>query len=420
LKILICGDSFKRISGLSYVTLNFAKYFAQKKYEITYVVITGEKCDINDLKNKDHDFYKILSKMKVIYIPNKADKSYDIFNNTIKESTPDLVFSCHDLWQFENIAFSLYRETYKWIAYCPVESDYYSDYIIYPTSFDKSARKSLANICENIDYIIPYNSAGYIQLSKLKGNVLEPIPNGLDEYIFKEEEMQRKNVFKGIVKDDDFLFMTVGHNFQRKGLDYVVEAFHTFLNYFPSEDRHKYKLYIHGFLDTIDAGTDIKSMIYYLGLNNNVLMSQNEQISKKDLYARYRCADCYIGLPLAEGFGYGFMEAQLNGLPIIYHNVGGISQYINPENFAVSSISNMYPNNYYCKWKIPNIKEAVNTMLRIACEPNIITDELKQNNINTSKKYLWKNIYKKLDDMLNLKSMVSPNIINKLHIRRIV
>lgn len=420
MKVLICGDSFKRISGLSYVALNFAKYFESKNYELIYCVITGEKCDIDDLRDKDHFFYDTLKKMKVIYNPNKAENSYHNFNEIIKEHKPNLVFSNHDLWQFENIAFSLYRETYKWVAYCPVESDYYSDYIIYPTQFDRSARKSLANICENIDYIIPYNSVGYIQLSKLKGNVVDPIPNGVDNYTFDDKELKRENVFKGIVKEDDFLFMTVGHNFQRKGLDYVIEAFNTFLNYFHDKDRDKYKLYIHGFLDTIDAGTDLKSMVYHLGLNKNVIMSQNSQISKKELYARYRCSDCYIGLPLAEGFGYGFIEAQLNGLPIIYHNVGGIAQYINQENISVPSISNMYPNNYYCKWKIPNIKEAVNAMLKVACEKDFITEELRQNNINTSKKYLWDNIYKKLDELFDFEKICTVDIINTLNIRRIV
>lgn len=420
-KILICSDSFKRISGLSYVALNIAKYFSQKDYEVIYCCLTGEDSKIDDLYNKGHFFYENLFDMKVYNYQTKKQDSYTQFNSIIENHKPNIVFSIHDLWQFENIAFSTYRDTYTWVAYCPIESHYYPEYITYPTYFDKRIRKSLSDICQNMDYAFAYNSVGFMQLKNLKANVVDSIPNGLDDYFFDISEVNRQAVFKGTIREDDFVFMTVGHNFQRKGIDYVIEAFNGFLKYFNLEDKQKYKLYIHGFLDTVDAGTDIKSLVYNLGLSNNVIMSQTNQITKRDLYKRYKCSDCYIGLPLAEGYGYGFMEAQINALPIIFHNVGGINEYINSQNVSISSSANMYPNNYACIWKIPNIQETINYMLRVACDIKFMNNEstIFKNNFKEAKKYEWKHIYKKLDELFQ-NINIQEDIFNKLSIRRII
>jgi len=417
LKVILCGDSFKKISGLSYVTLNFAKYFSQKGYKVYYLILTGENCETVDLCDKGHFFYENLFDMTIINCQNKKDGSSVLFDNTIKEIKPNLVFSCHDLWQFENIANSAYRYTYKWISYCPIESHSYSEYIINPTQRNKVLRKSLSDICNCMDYAIGYNTVGNDQLKKLKAETLPPLPNGLDYYYFTAGDVSRQKSFKGLVKDDDFLFITVGHNFQRKGLDYVIDAFYKFLQYFPIEARSKYKLYIHGMLDTIDAGTDIKTMLYDLGIMNNVIMAQaGQQLPKRDLYKRYLCGNCYIGLPLAEGYGYGFMEAQINGLPIIYHNVGGISEYLS-DNRQVNSVGDMRPNNYYCIWKIPDVDDAVDQMLLVVSNKHNIDINLNRNSCRNN--YTWTKVFEQLDNQIDFNACEEDNLFNKLGIKRV-
>lgn len=418
-KVLIVSDSFKNITGLSYVALNFAKYFTQRGFEVSYCNIVGENCTITDLYDKGHFFYENLFEINIHNCQVKLENSFLLFNNLLEKIKPDIIFSVHDLWQLENIAFSNQRDTYTWIAYCPIESDYYSTYIVHPTYFDKSFRKPLTDICQNIDYVIAYNIIGLEQLKKLGANCIGYLPNGLDDYYILDEEIDRKKIFKGILKDDDFVFMSVGNNFQRKGLDYVVEAFSSFLSYIDNEQKNKYKLYLHGFLETIDAGTDLKSMIYHLNLSNNIVMSQGTQISKRELYKRYRCCDCYIGLPLAEGFGYGFAEAQLNNIPVIYHNVGGISQYFN-RSIQVGSVAEFRPNNYYCKWKIPDIEETVEYMLRITENNNYINKDNLKITQNNTKEMKWESLFHSLDNIIDFQQLNTNNIFHTLNIRRIV
>ena len=416
-KVLICSDSFKRISGLSYVALNIAKYFFFKGYDVHYCVISGEDSKVDDLINKGHFFHECFLESQIFNCQNKKESSYRDFNELLKKLKPNIVFSIHDLWQFEHIAFSEYRDTFTWIAYCPIESDFYSEYLVNPSYYNKNIRKSLSEICKGIDYAIPYNIVGKAQLSKLKANTTDPLPNGLNDYYFDDSEIDRYKIFKGMLKDDDFLFMTVGHNFNRKGLDYVVDAFYQFLQHIEDDKKKKYKLYIHGYLDTVDVGTDIKSMIHTLKLSNNILMSQPQQISKRDLYKRYKCANCYIGLPLAEGFGYGFMEAMINGIPIIYHKVGGISEYIK-NSLSISSVATMRPNNYYCDWKIPDVEEASSKML-VAVD-FIDREVIKKCNYEEGKKYTWDAIYHRLDSLLDCDSMGRDDIFHNLSIKKVV
>ena len=414
-KVLICSDSFKRISGLSYVALSISKFFIQRDYDVAYCVLTGEDCQVQDLRDKGHFFYENLFDSKIYNCQNKKDGSLDTFNNCIKEYKPNIIVSIHDLWQFENIMVSAYRGTYTWISYCPIESKFYSEYIVNPTKTNNNIRKSIGTLCEDMNYAIAYNNAGKAQLDRFKAKTTEALPNGLDDFYFEDSEIDRQRIFKGVAKPDDFIFMSVGHNFNRKGLDYVLDAFNTFLQIV--KDPKKYKLYLHGFLDTVDAGTDIKSMIYEMKLSDQIIMSQGtNQITKRELYRRYRCCDCYIGLPLAEGFGYGFMEAMLNGLPIIYHNVGGISQYIKDYGFPVSSVAIMRPNNYYCDWKIPNVGEAVQRMMYVSHQTD--NSKIKERNIEEGKKYTWDNVYKQLESIVDFDNIKSDSIFNRLSIKR--
>ena len=417
-KVLICGDSFKNISGLSYVSLSLAKFFIQKNYEVTYGVLSGEDCKIDHLKNKGHFFYENLIHSKVYNCQNKKEGSLTLFNECIQEYKPNIVLSIHDLWQFENILVSSYRDTFTWISYCPIESAFYSSYIVNPTRTDNNIRKSLSAICENMDHAIAYNDVGKSQLEKFKAITADSLPNGLDDFYFDKDGVDRQVIFKGVVKEDDFVFMTTGHNFNRKGLDYVVDAFYKFLK--ASNMNKKYKLYIHGYLDTIDAGTDIKSMIYEMGISDYVVMSQdNTRTPKRELYQRYRCSDCYIGLPLAEGFGYGFFEAMQSGLPIIYHNVGGIEQYLKTSvSYPIESVATMRPNNYFCEWKIPNVDQAVQNMIKVSKFSKEELEDIKVNNMKQSKKYLWNNVYKQLDSILEFDSIGETSIFNKLNIKR--
>lgn len=402
MNILICGDSFKSITGLNEIALNIAKFFISKDYNVAYCNIAGDLCTKDNIEKLgiEIEFYN-------------GQLSQGDFDKVIKEFKPHIVFSIHDPWQIDKIVFSQYRDTYKWIHYCPIEGNHYSEYLIYPD--DNSFRKSLSAIISDCDLVIPYTQIGQTVLKKLsnKNNIGDYLYNGI-EYI-DVREVDRNKVFKGLVKDDQFLFMTVGTNFRRKGLDYIVEAFHLFLQ--SVDNPENYKLYIHGNLNTVNSATDIKSMVRDLNLLDNIIYSSHKPLSKYELYERYKCADCYIGLPLAEGFGLGFAEAMLNKVPIIAHDYGGQIEYIK-EYQKVSSCANYYPNNYFSLWKIPDIQDAVQAMKNIVKDNH---DYITENYLFAKRYLVWERIFQKLNYIfIDFIKDYKEDIIHSLQLRRVI
>lgn len=403
MKVLICGDSLISITGLNEIAVNIFKYFKSRGHDVAYLSIFGSEFFPEETCLEDEKLYQ------TVY----DQKSFDM---VIEDYKPNLIFSIHDPWNLDKIAFSSYRDTYKWVCYCPIEGEYYSSHIIYPDS--TSFRKSLTEIFNECDLIIPYTEMGKAVLSHIcnKEIISDKLYNGVENLCLSD--VNRNEVFKGLVNDDDFLFMTTGANFQRKGLAYIIEAFYKFLS--KQKEKTKFKLYIHGQLDTYNSGTDIKSFVKDFNLTDNIIYSNPQiQISKQELYERYKCADCCIGLPLAEGFGLGFAEAMINKIPIIAHDYGGHIEYI-PEYLKVPSIVNYYPNNHFCIWKIPNIEEAVRSMEYIVKNKDKY-NYTEENHVFAKLNLTWENIYLKLDTILKpIISNYTDDIIHTLNIQRVI
>ena len=51
MNILICGDSFKSITGLSEVAIGIFKYFKLRNYKVAYYIIEGKSCTDIDVYN---------------------------------------------------------------------------------------------------------------------------------------------------------------------------------------------------------------------------------------------------------------------------------------------------------------------------------------------------------------------------------
>jgi len=428
-RILICGDSFKRISGLSYIALSMFKYFKDRDYDVAYCIISGTEESIvspKDIENKGHYFYEYIKDEMIFNSQVELKDTCNIFDKAVEYFKPDIVFSIHDFWRLDKIASSNYRDTYKWVAYCPIESNFYFSHIIYPNAFNPEYRKSIKKIAEDIDLLIPYTDMGKEVLTFLKSNnqerITDKVFNGIDFYYEDQNDLNRQDIFGGLVKEDDFVFITTGNNFTRKGLNYIIEAFYLFLK--EIKNPEKYKLYIHGNIDTLNSGTDIKSMLYSLGILDNCILCKNEQISKKELYRRYKMSDCYIGLPLAEGFGLGFAEALINKLPVIYHNYGGHKEYLEGIGYPVSSVSNYHPVNQFTIWKIPDVNQTKDIMKYITTNKNSkeVKDKIYEGYNFAKDNLLWSNIYCKFDKIFSEfeNILFKEDIVNKLHIRRIV
>ena len=58
MNILICGDSFKSITGLNEVALNIMRYFKSKDHNVAYCNIVGDLCYKEDTDKFDVDVFE--------------------------------------------------------------------------------------------------------------------------------------------------------------------------------------------------------------------------------------------------------------------------------------------------------------------------------------------------------------------------
>jgi glycosyltransferase involved in cell wall biosynthesis len=72
-------------------------------------------------------------------------------------------------------------------------------------------------------------------------------------------------------------------------------------------------------------------------------------------------------LPAAEGFGYGFAEAMLQGLPSIYINFGGHTAYLNEKfGYPIKTLNtSLISKNTSIKWKLADTDDAAKQMLYV-------------------------------------------------------
>ncbi len=146
---------------------------------------------------------------------------------------------------------------------------------------------------------------------KVPADLITVIPNGIDLEKFKPNPAARHIVREefGIPRSARLLLF-VGHEFERKGLAYAVEALKHLDNdvcllVVGSDNRAPYRRLI----------ADGDKRLFFAG-------------ARKDLPAFYAAADAFV-LPTAyETFSLVCMEAMASGVPVFATRVGGIEDYL--------------------------------------------------------------------------------------------
>ncbi len=377
-RILFVSDPLSLVTGLAYVAGSFAKYFDKKpdQYELGYYTLRGvfeDKIRAVDLSEKQLDNLKIFTSKEV----NNPNLIFNNFTKVISEFNPHIVITVADPWDLEVVAFNELRYSYCWVAYTTIEvSDVYSDRVFNDSSVVKRNFKSIYDILSKADLIIPVTQMGKNVLKNLEvnGNYLnniceENVYNGLDIEQRLEQKISKEKVFQGFLKNDDFVFISLGVNSERKKIDQVILAFHQFMLRLAKERDHninKVKLYLHTNLHSAPGGPDLMAVINECKLYDSVLgMAQNSFATKKQIYELYRACDVYIGLPGGEGFGYGFAEAMLNELPVIYINYGGHVEFAKYGGLPVKVRDKIYAVKLGMKWALPDLKDASQQMYKL-------------------------------------------------------
>jgi len=373
-RILFAGDSLDQTTGMSYVMSQLMKRFAKlDRFDIAYCCISGKDTTPGGLGAQGQDFAEACKGMPIWNAQLADQNKYKNFDQAVMAFKPETVIAIHDPWMMDHIIYSPRRESFYLVAYLTIETPEYPEFVLSPNAVLPQYRKSLKDALSRIDTIIPYTDMGKKALERLEAKPTESCYSGVDltERVIKE--VPKPFAFGESCKEDDFVFMSMGMNTERKKLDRVVEAYYKF--YLKMNKNPKYKLYLHTDMETPLGGSDIKGMIMDLGIQDLVLipsmMRVGAGIDRVQLYERYQACDAYIGLPAGEGFGYGFAEALLHGKPVIYIDYGGHVGYCKNCGLSVKIGDFYQARNANIKWALANTDDAAKQMARIASDAKL-------------------------------------------------
>jgi glycosyltransferase involved in cell wall biosynthesis len=367
IKIMIAGSSLSLFSGFSYVSSSFLRrFYKTDNYEVSYCTISGATSEPQYFKIWGEDFANDFKDLQCFDSQAHDEKIFNQFDKVVENIKPNIVLIVSDIWLCEAIIMSQYRNSFMLVMYTTIETPFYPEYAMFPTFSDNTLRKSLKNLFNRCDVIIPVTQMGKNALYKMGvfNNVSDNIYNGLDINKRAINNKTKKEVFGDAVSNDNFIFMCVSENSDRKILDRTIYTFKTFLD--TVDNKSNYKLYLHSNFTEIKGGTDIVSLIINLGLQENILLPRNfldnQFMSTEQLYERYAASDCYLALTGGEGFGYGVAESLMHQVPVVYIDYGGYSEFMKDFGFPAKIQTFINAKNIDVKWGLVDIDDAVKQM----------------------------------------------------------
>jgi len=225
-------------------------------------------------------------------------------------------------------------------------------YFIWLFQIENEVRKKMPIIYLNIwdDYPAPMYNKGYYEScdallaiskqtkninelvlgDKAKKKIIEYVPHGLNEEIFKplnknnKELIEfKKKIFKG--KEFDFVMFFNSRNIRRKQIPDTLLAYRLFIDSLTDEQARKCAFILHTQV-VDDNGTDleaVRELLFGSDSKYNIIFS-NQVLDPKGMNMLYNCSDVQILLTNNEGWGLSLTEAMLAGNPIIANVTGGM------------------------------------------------------------------------------------------------
>lgn len=157
------------------------------------------------------------------------------------------------------------------------------------------------------------------------------IPHALpSDVFFRVSDNQRivsRKKLLGEERKDDFVLLWINRNAKRKRPSDLLWSFKKFIDELEEVNGRKpATLFMH--TDPFDQeGPDLVALAENLSLENNIIFSA-ERVGFDDINLLHNCADCYINISYAEGFGLGTLEAMQTGTPIIATKTGGMTRQV--------------------------------------------------------------------------------------------
>lgn len=208
-----------------------------------------------------------------------------------------------------------------------------------------------------------------IDLLSIKEDKISVISNGVDVNKFIRNEEDRLNIRKFLsIKDDELLLIFVGHEFERKGILFVIEAI-------AKADSTKIKLAVLGKDNPqkyvkLAKEMGIESRIFFLG-----------QI-KESIEKYYSAADVFVFPTLYEAFSLATLEASASGLPLLVTKVNGTEELIKSR-----------VNGFFIKRDSDDILNKLNMLV----SNRRLLEQLSKNSFKIAQQYSWDEVALKIE-----------------------
>ena len=320
-KILLICDDIRVHSGVATIAkeivINTSQHF--NWVQIAGAIKHPEQGKIVDASEATNVSSGLTNSSVVLY-PSEGYGNPDILRDILKKEKPDAIMLITDPRYFE----------YIWVM-------------------ENEIRKNIPIIYLNIwdDFPIPLYNKPYYEAcdallaiskqtklinelvlgDKAKNKVIEYIPHGINEKIYKplpKEEFQefKDKIFQG--KEKDFIMFFNSRNIRRKQIPDAMLAWKYFLDTLPKEKAKKCAFILHTEIIS-EAGTDLEAVrkVLFKDYSESIFFS-TEKLDNKYLNYLYNIADVQILLTSNEGWGLTLTEAMLAGTPIIANVTGGM------------------------------------------------------------------------------------------------
>jgi glycosyltransferase involved in cell wall biosynthesis len=323
-KILLICDDIRVHSGVATVArelvLNTAQHF-------NWVNIggainhpeQGKRLDLSPDTNTNTG----LEDASIILYPTNGYGDASLVRQLIKLEKPDAIFLITDpryfIWLFQ-----IENEVRKKmpIIYLNIWDDYPAP--MYNKGYYEScdALLAISKQTKNINELVLGDKA--------KNKIIQYVPHGLNEEIFKpldksDKELVefKKKLFGG--KEFDFVMFFNSRNIRRKQIPDTLLAYRLFIDSLTDEQARKCAFVLHTQV-VDDNGTDleaVREMLFGGDSKYNIIFSDHV-LDPRGMNLLYNSTDVQILLTNNEGWGLSLTEAILAGNPIIANVTGGM------------------------------------------------------------------------------------------------
>jgi glycosyltransferase involved in cell wall biosynthesis len=323
-KILLICDDIRVHSGIATVARELVLHTAQ---HFNWVNVggairhpeAGKRLDLSQDTNNNTG----LTDASVVLYPTDGYGDARLIRHLIQAEKPDAIFLITDpryfIWLFQ-----IENEIRKKmpIVYLNIWDDYPAP--MYNRAYYEScdALLAISKQTKNINTLVLGDKA--------KKKIIEYVPHGLNENIFKPLDVNtpelvefKKQLFGG--KEIDFALFFNSRNIRRKQIPDALLAYKLFIDGLPEEKAKKCAFVLHTQV-VDDNGTDleaVRELLFGDDKKYNIIFSPHMLPADK-MNLLYNSTDCQILLTNNEGWGLSLTEAILCGNPIIANVTGGM------------------------------------------------------------------------------------------------